>query len=98
MPILATILQERNALEGFIPAYEQVESLKNQALNYIENKKGLKFTNFKDKISINNLHFNYPTRKTTLTDINLELKKGQISFVGKSGSGKTTLIDIILDF
>lgn len=97
LPILAAILQERNALEGFIPAYEQVESLKNQASNYIENKKGLKFTYFKDKISINNLNFNYPTRKTTLTNINLELKKGQItSFVGKSGSGKTTLIDIII--
>jgi len=53
---------------------------------------------FNNSIKLINLNFSYnQNKKSTLTNINIEIKKGQsIGIVGESGSGKSTLIDIIL--
>lgn len=47
---------------------------------------------FKKSINMKNISFQYGFRKTTLKNINLEIKKGQkIAIVGESGSGKSTI-------
>ncbi|HQH24753.1 MAG TPA: peptidase domain-containing ABC transporter [Bacteroidales bacterium] len=52
-----------------------------------------------EKISLNNMKFRFPGQKLFLTDINLEIEKGQIiALVGESGSGKSTLVNILLRF
>lgn len=53
---------------------------------------------FENTIELKNVSFRYPTRdENVLTDISLEIKKGEtIGFAGGSGSGKTTLARIIL--
>lgn len=53
---------------------------------------------FKDKLQINNLFFQYDnTKNNTIEGINISIKKGDfIGFIGESGSGKSTLVDIIL--
>lgn len=49
-----------------------------------------------ESLSFNNINFSYDTEKT-LTDFNLEVKKGTITaFVGESGSGKSTALKLIL--
>ncbi|MGZ0016473.1 peptidase domain-containing ABC transporter [Yeosuana sp. AK3] len=50
-------------------------------------------------IEIKNLSFNYPGQDFLITDGNLILHKGQISFLqGQSGSGKSTLTQLLLKF
>ena len=50
------------------------------------------------KISLNNIHYNYPnTSRASLKGIDLDIPANSVvGFVGPTGSGKTTTIDIIL--
>lgn len=50
-----------------------------------------------DLIQIKNLSFSYPSKKDTLKNINLKVKKGSFTcIVGENGSGKSTLLKCIL--
>lgn len=50
-----------------------------------------------DLIQINKLSFSYPSKKDTLKNINLKVKKGSFTcIVGENGSGKSTLLKCIL--
>lgn len=50
-----------------------------------------------DLIQIKDLSFSYPSKKDTLKDINLKVKKGSFTcIVGENGSGKSTLLKCIL--
>jgi ABC-type multidrug transport system fused ATPase/permease subunit len=52
---------------------------------------------FTDKITIQNLGFEYQKNHRILKNINLTINKGtKIAFIGESGSGKSTLVDIII--
>jgi len=51
------------------------------------------------QISLENISFRFPGQKLFLSDISLNIKKGEIvSLVGESGSGKSTLINILMRF
>lgn len=53
------------------------------------------FKGFKDKISLNNVSFNYD-QVQVLNSLNLEINKNEtLAIVGESGSGKTTLINLL---
>jgi len=97
IPIFSSLMQERNILEGLIPAYEQITNLKEKAIDLQEKQGGVKFVNLKEEIKFSDVYFAYPERKITIENINATIKKGSItSFVGRSGGGKTTLIDLLL--
>ena len=50
-----------------------------------------------DLIQVKDLSFSYPTKKDTLKNINLNIKKGSFTcIVGENGSGKSTLLKCIL--
>ena len=50
-----------------------------------------------DLIQIKKLSFSYPSKKDTLKNINLKVKKGSFTcIVGENGSGKSTLLKCIL--
>ena len=50
-----------------------------------------------DLIQIKKLSFSYPSKKDTLKNINLKIKKGSFTcIVGENGSGKSTLLKCIL--
>ena len=52
-----------------------------------------------NKISFENLNFEYVTNFPVLKNINIEIKKGKTTaIVGSTGSGKSTLIKLILRF
>jgi len=52
---------------------------------------------FKEKIELRNIFFEYTKDKAILKNINLSISKGSsIAFVGESGSGKSTLVDIVV--
>jgi len=53
---------------------------------------------FDSSLKLEQISYHYsPNELAALTDISLEIRKGEsIAFIGKSGAGKTTLVDIIL--
>lgn len=66
----------------------------------IQDRDGAKnVTHLYGDISFNNVHFNYDTSKTVLSDISFDIQAGQtIAFVGQSGAGKTTICSLIPRF
>ncbi len=97
MPVIGLLIQGKVSVEGFLPAYEQLESLKDEAKKFEEPKGSLFFKSFKTQLKFQNVSFNYPEKKTALHKINLKIPKGQMTaFVGKSGAGKTTIVDLML--
>jgi len=62
--------------------------------NFVSNKQHK--INFKDKIELQNIKFQYGKNLRKAIDVNLSIKKGNlIGLCGFSGHGKTTLLDII---
>ena len=67
------------------------------AQNNIKEIEGAKeIDGLKESIKLSHVSFSYNDSREILTDINLDIPKGQtIALVGQSGSGKSTLVDLI---
>lgn len=90
----------RNALSHHLPALEQIQQLKNVALQNPQRSGTLPFTKLVTGIELSNVSFQYPGRVgELLTNISLRIPKGKmVAIVGPSGGGKTTLLDLLLGF
>jgi len=91
------LLSSKTMISSFIPAYEQIQSLRASAQGMRQVSGQVPFKGFNRCLQLEELSFSYPERPPALTSINLKIPKGQvIAFIGKSGSGKSTLIDILM--
>ncbi|MBE7065234.1 MAG: ABC transporter ATP-binding protein [Ruminococcaceae bacterium] len=53
----------------------------------------------KGEVELKNVAFSYEPEKPLITDLNLDVKKGQrVAIVGPTGCGKTTLINLLMRF
>lgn len=62
---------------------------------------GKKLQNVAGHLHLNNVHFNYPSRKDvkTLDGVDITIKPGEtVALVGSSGCGKSTIIQLIQRF
>ena len=97
VPILNSIFQSSVSLKNFIPSYNQIKAFNANAKQHPEKNGTIKFENLKKEISFKNISFTYPGRQQTLDNINMSIKKKEITaIVGESGSGKSTILDLIL--
>ncbi|OJJ29413.1 cyclic peptide export ABC transporter [Campylobacter concisus] len=105
LSISLTILFLRGSfmsMVGSIPAAlsAKVSLEKIMSLNINKFKEGFKFDDSLSdnwqNIKIKDINFNYTHGKFSLKDVNLEIKRGEITFIiGKNGSGKSTLINLL---
>ena len=105
LSISLTILFLRGSfmsMVGSIPAAlsAKVSLEKIMSLNLNKFKEGFKFDDSLSdnwqSIKIKDINFNYTHSKFSLKDVNLEIKRGEITFIiGKNGSGKSTLINLL---
>ncbi|ERJ26721.1 multidrug ABC transporter permease/ATP-binding protein [Campylobacter concisus] len=105
LSISLTILFLRGSfmsMVGSIPAAlsAKVSLEKIMSLNLNKFKEGFKFDDSLSdnwqNIKLKDINFNYTHGKFSLKDINLEIKRGEITFIiGKNGSGKSTLINLL---
>ena len=88
-----TELQNALACAGRVLDFIDEESIEPDSDNAvdIENPQG--------NIKIENLDFSYTPDKELITDLNLDVKAGQVvAIVGPTGCGKTTLINLLMRF
>jgi ABC-type bacteriocin/lantibiotic exporter with double-glycine peptidase domain len=91
--VALTNIQLQEARVAFDRMYEflsiEAETNKNGAIEFE------KFS----KLNVNGLEFQFPGRKSLLSNISFEVQKGEaIAITGESGSGKSTLFQIIQKF
>lgn len=69
-----------------------------QSQNIHKNKK--KIVSIKDKITIDNVFFQYPSsQRNALNSVSMTIPKGKtVALVGANGSGKTTLVKLLCGF
>ncbi len=92
---LVAMQQNWNYFIGFSGSLENVRSFEKELHAAQENKREIKFENFKREISLQNINFYYG-ETPILKGIDLKIKKNEsLAFVGESGSGKTTLVNLI---
>jgi ABC-type multidrug transport system fused ATPase/permease subunit len=97
LPILGELMSSAVAIKNFLPSYEQLVSLHTQAEKWVEIEGADVFKSLKNEIKLKNVNFTYPGRQQTLHDIDVTIKKGQMTaFIGESGSGKSTITDLVL--
>jgi ABC-type multidrug transport system fused ATPase/permease subunit len=97
LPLLSSLMSTHVTLSSFLPSYEQLVSLRDQAKQLEEVAGPRMFKSLQFGVELRNVSFSYPGRTGTLRDINIMVKKGQmVALIGESGSGKTTITDLIL--
>ena len=97
IPSLAAILQGNIGLNNFIPSYEHLMSLRKRAIDLEEIQGEKIFNKLQHDIVLKDLYFTYTGRVQTLNNINIHIRKGQMTaLIGQSGSGKSTITDLIL--
>ena len=93
LPALNRILSNYNTLLFLSSSLDIVYS----DLSYTPQTEGKDFMDFKNKIELISISFEYNKNKKVLKNINITINKGdKIAFVGESGSGKSTLVDLII--
>jgi len=96
-PLLGQTLQEKTSIEGFVPAYEQIQGLRQDAMGLAEPIGHLKFQTLKESIRFDKVTFSYPGRRPALEEVSLLIAKNKMTaLAGRSGAGKTTVIDLML--
>ena len=97
LPILGGLLSANVSISSFLPSYEQLASLRQQASQVEEHEGARIFARLESGVVLTGVDFTYPGRQQTLRGINLAIRKGQMTaLVGESGSGKSTIADLVL--
>lgn len=97
MPIISSLLQGNISISNFLPSYEQLMALRGKAAELEEIEGQRIFSRMEHGVVIKDLFFTYPGRRETLSGVNINILKGQMTaLVGESGSGKSTVTDLVL--
>jgi ABC-type multidrug transport system fused ATPase/permease subunit len=97
LPILGELMSTNISISAFLPSYEQLATLRDQARMLEERHGERQFIELGQGIALRNLDFTYPGRDRTLQRIDLSIEKGRTTaLVGESGSGKSTVSDLVL--
>jgi ATP-binding cassette, subfamily B, bacterial MsbA len=91
-----------NAVSGIqrgIASSERILTLIDTPQSVQDQPDALQVVDFKDKISVKNLSFEYEKGSAVLQNISFDIPKGRtIALVGSSGGGKSTIADLIPRF
>lgn len=86
-----------HAINESIPYLQSVLNYETQSSNSKEENKSLYNFQFNKELEFKNISFFYNTETEVLSNVNFNIKKGEmIGLIGPSGAGKTTIVDLIL--
>jgi subfamily B ATP-binding cassette protein MsbA len=88
-----------NVIQQALAASERVFSIIDTKPDVVEDKQAVAMDDFKDTIAFKNASFEYLEGTPVISNINFNIKKGQVfAVVGPSGAGKSTLADLLARF
>ena len=97
-PVRTFIDQFANINQG-IAAGERIFTLLDAKSDIEDKANAVKMETLKDKIEFKNVSFSYDGQREVLSNISLEIKRGEtVALVGPSGGGKSTLSELIPRF
>lgn len=97
LPVCVSIFQLSVSFKNFVNSFDQIKNIITKAKKHPLKLSLFQIKNFHKEISFKNIFFSYPGRKVTLKNINISIKKNNITaLVGPSGSGKSTIVDLIM--
>jgi len=97
LPLVGSIVQGKANIDGFIPAFRQVEELQAKAKKLQEKRGGRSFTSLDHGIEFVDIKVVYPNGLVALDEVSFFVPSRKITaLMGRSGSGKTTIADVIL--
>ena len=97
LPLLGSLMAANVSISSFLPSYEQLALLRKQAQQLEELEGEKPFVQLASGVVLRDVDFTHPGRHQTLQEINLAIRKGQMTaLVGESGSGKSTITDLVL--
>lgn len=97
LPLVGSIVQGKANIDGFIPAFRQVEELQVKARKLQEKRGGKIFTSLEHGIQFVDVKVAYPKGLVALDEVSFFIPARKITaLMGRSGSGKTTIADVIL--
>ena len=88
-----------NTLQSAVASAERVFELLDEQAEKETSDNYRKLENPEGNIKFEHLQFGYVPNKLLMTDINVDVKKGDmIAIVGPTGAGKTTLVNLLMRF
>jgi ABC-type multidrug transport system fused ATPase/permease subunit len=97
LPLLGLILQGNVGIKNLLPAFDQLELLREKAISLQEIEGKQIFQRMTEGVELKNVFFTYNGREQTLRDVQIIIEKGHMTaLVGESGSGKSTITDLVL--
>ncbi len=86
-------------IQQALGANERIYEVLDAKPSVVEKEKAKDAEPLKQKVVFDHVTFSYDKNETVLSDINLEIKKGElVAIVGPTGSGKSTLVNLIPRF
>lgn len=77
----------------------EIMTLPTESIDNSQEKTKIILPRLKIEIIINNISFNYPMQRESLTNISMRIKSGdKIAMVGKSGTGKSTFAKLLVGY
>lgn len=96
---ISQVSQLSSAIQSAFAAMSRVFAILNEPEEIKETDPAAVISDVKGNVSFENVKFGYHPDKTIITNLNAEVKSGQmVAIVGPTGAGKTTLINLLLRF
>ncbi|MBN1051057.1 ABC transporter ATP-binding protein [Clostridium botulinum] len=96
---LSQVTQLSSAIQSAFAAIERVFEILDEEEQIPDKEDFKKLTDPKGNVSFEHVKFGYSEDKPLITDLNAEIKSGQmVAIVGPTGAGKTTLINLLMRF
>ena len=99
IPLIGSQISQRNALANFLPNYEELIRLAEDAAKHRQTSGAVPFPGVREVIALERVSFAHPDREPALTDVSLRIRRGMMTaVVGQSGAGKSTVVDLLMRF
>ena len=95
---LRSLNTQRHIITSELASLEKIDEILTQLKQSVTIQSGSRpFDSFRDRITVENIHFSYIPNHPVITNISFEVKKNEmVALIGASGSGKSTMADLII--